>query len=670
LGVAVDKLGDNHPFWTGLDGVITLRLMNKRTTIIVAVLLGSLAIVPLICATIGVQYSWLTTQAIAGLNLLAWSVVLTLFFARADHHRQLTQVAKDMGLGPQSRSLEKLLDSMLSEIRRKQSALSVGLADRRISSKEELSRALERVVAMAYRLLHAESAELALFDREAGLYHSSFVLGKPFRSSAQAMLSGDGEGNEELSPDVLVAPIGFAGSVHGSLRVGLKKGRLPTTADQDLLGMLALQGGLAIVNAQYTGELLQMKRVSEESIKAKTGFLANLSHELRGPLGIMLNSVELVLDGLCGAVNADQTETLRMVRQNGEHLLELINDVLDYAKIESGKVTPQRVDILVNDLLADICAVVRTQADAKGHKLTFNPHTEALAISSDRRHIRQILINMLTNAIKYTPDNGTIEVTADRAAGGKVKISVKDSGIGIKDGDRHKVFSAFERIENSYSIKQVGTGLGMPLTKRLIELNGGMIDFISAPNEGTTFWFVMPSIEYDPTTKSDQPVEPPRIDGNGEVLAVLERSESERNMMVRSLTARGYKVLGSATLPELTEILVAEKVSLIIIDNDMLDDPEEGIVESLRASERSRSVPIVLLSSRAFVFDVERYLRMGIDRCIAKPIRFNEFAQTCRELISARSSIEAGSAANKTDSKVNKPKILKSGMNPGDDLLH
>jgi len=644
--------------------------MNKRTTIIVAVLLGSLAIVPLICATIGVQYSWLTTQAIAGLNLLAWSVVLTLFFARADHHRQLTQVAKDMGLGPQSRSLEKLLDSMLSEIRRKQSALSVGLADRRISSKEELSRALERVVAMAYRLLHAESAELALFDREAGLYHSSFVLGKPFRSSAQAMLSGDGEGNEELSPDVLVAPIGFAGSVHGSLRVGLKKGRLPTTADQDLLGMLALQGGLAIVNAQYTGELLQMKRVSEESIKAKTGFLANLSHELRGPLGIMLNSVELVLDGLCGAVNADQTETLRMVRQNGEHLLELINDVLDYAKIESGKVTPQRVDILVNDLLADICAVVRTQADAKGHKLTFNPHTEALAISSDRRHIRQILINMLTNAIKYTPDNGTIEVTADRAAGGKVKISVKDSGIGIKDGDRHKVFSAFERIENSYSIKQVGTGLGMPLTKRLIELNGGMIDFISAPNEGTTFWFVMPSIEYDPTTKSDQPVEPPRIDGNGEVLAVLERSESERNMMVRSLTARGYKVLGSATLPELTEILVAEKVSLIIIDNDMLDDPEEGIVESLRASERSRSVPIVLLSSRAFVFDVERYLRMGIDRCIAKPIRFNEFAQTCRELISARSSIEAGSAANKTDSKVNKPKILKSGMNPGDDLLH
>ena len=148
---------------------------------------------------------------------------------------------------------------------------------------------------------------------------------------------------------------------------------------------------------------------------------------------------------------------------------------------------------------------------------------------------------------------------------------------------------------------------------------------------------------------------------------MLERSDNERTMMQRSLAARGYKVLGSATLSELMQILSAEQISVVIIDNDMLDDPDEGIVETLRASERARGIPIVLLSSRAFVFDVERYLRMGVDRCIAKPIRFNELAQTCRELITARSNIDAGSAAA---AKENKPKILKAGTVPGDDLLH
>src|SRR5690606_32222677 len=128
----------------------------------------------------------------------------------------------------------------------------------------------------------------------------------------------------------------------------------------------------------------------------------------------MLNAVELVLDGLCGDVNKDQAETLGMVHKNGEHLLELINDVLDYAKVESGRLQVNKVDIFVNELLEDVCNVVRSQADAKFHKLIFKSSPGALAFSCDRRHARQMLINLLSNAIKYTPDGGLIEVWAER----------------------------------------------------------------------------------------------------------------------------------------------------------------------------------------------------------------------------------------------------------------
>src|SRR5262249_18421399 len=157
---------------------------------------------------------------------------------------------------------------------------------------------------------------------------------------------------------------------------------------------------------------------------------------------------------------------------------------LDYAKVESGRITPKKVVVVVNELLQDLAGVIRSQAEAKGHKVVAKPGDEALAISCDRRHLRQMLINLLTNAVKDTPNGGRIEVWAERIAGNRIKIYVKDSGVGIDEKDRYKVFTAFERIENAYSMNQVGTGLGMPLTKRLAEVNNGSIDFDSKPGEG------------------------------------------------------------------------------------------------------------------------------------------------------------------------------------------
>lgn len=459
-------------------------------------LVAMIAVVPLVDVLFRSPASQLPSLWVRGLNFVAWSMVATFLLWRLETRKSLLSLARDLGIDTTRLPLERMLSRVLSEVERKNRSLSMNVLERRISSEKELSDTLEHVVELARQLLGAQSSELALYDPDTQLYHSSFVVGKPFRTSAQAMLSGAVEGRvEKSSPDVMVEPIAFAGSVLGSLRVALRSGEAPSQSDRQIMRLLALQSGLAIVNTRYTQQLIRLKAASEESIKAKTGFLANLSHELRGPLGIMLNAVELVLDGLCGSVTEEQAETLSMIRTNGEHLLELINDVLDYAKIESGKIVPHRSDILLHEILKDLCGVVRQQAEGKSHRLVYVPNDEALAISCDRRHFRQMMINLLTNAIKYTPDGGTIEVWAERIPGQKVRINVKDSGVGIEASERSKVFSAFERVENSYSLVQEGSGLGMPLTKRLAEVNGGQINFDSVPQQGSRFWLIFPSIQ-------------------------------------------------------------------------------------------------------------------------------------------------------------------------------
>ena len=637
--------------------------MRTWTTYFLYISVGLLAVVPLIGASSGgAILSWCDWRTAAGLNFCAWVLVGTFLFTRFELQKKATNLAKQFGIESRFEGFETLFNKLLHEVERKHSAFSSYLIEGKITSKEQLSRSLERIVTHAFKLFDADSAELALLDEDSDLYHSSFVIGKPFGAGSQAMLTQAAAGSEyKISPDVLIQPIAFAGSILGSIRVGLKPGKVPSVSDREVLKTLALLSGLAIINSQYTQELMRMKRSSDESVKAKTGFLANLSHEIRGPLGIILNAVELVIDGLCGPLSDDQSETLKMIQKNGAHLLELINDVLDYAKIESGKVTPQRVEIPVGDLLQDITNVVRTQADSKGHKLIYSQSEEALAFECDRRHSRQMLINLLTNAIKYTPEGGTIVVWAERIPGNKIKICVKDTGVGIEHSDRDKVFSAFERIDHTYSISQVGTGLGMPLTKKLAEVNGGVIDFESTPGKGTTFWLIFPAIQFSPFMKHEQEREEPDARGNGEIILLMEKDPNERVMLSRYLKHVGFKVIEAKDRAEALTIVQEQRVRLVILDNLVVENIDQELVRALR-DRGPASLRILLLSSRAFAFDVEQYLKSGVDRCVSKPIPLKSLGHACRELIEASQAasrlIRTGGQSKRGSGKIT------------DDMLH
>lgn len=307
-----------------------------------------------------------------------------------------------------------------------------------------------------------------------------------------------------------------------------------------------MQGALLLVDARYTDELVRMKQLGDESVRAKTGFLAHLSHEIRGPLGIILNGVELNLEGLCGDITSMQRETLTMIQDAGEHLLDLVNDVLDYAKAEAGMMiggNPQTISL--KPFLDDLANVIRSQAQLKGHKVIVSEIPEDLAMSCDKRHARQMMINFLTNAVKYTPANGVITIGAERLANARLRISVADTGVGIPEDQRDKVFGAFERVDDQYSLAQQGTGLGMPLTAKLADANGGSVDFESEPGKGSTFYINLPAVTAVAQDESQDVVAVQKVVGNGDVILIADANTDSRMMLEQYFKNLGFTVVAT-----------------------------------------------------------------------------------------------------------------------------
>jgi signal transduction histidine kinase/ActR/RegA family two-component response regulator len=516
------------------------------------------------------------------------------------------------------------LESIRYEAERKDLAFSSELINSRLANRDQLSRALQAIVVKAYKLLNGISAELALFDDESGVHHSSFVIGEPRTRPDQI-------------DQAMSEPIAFAGTVFGVIKVYLKNNLKASQADREILRLLALLSAVAIANTQYTQELFRMKQASEETLKAKTGFLANLSHEIRGPLGIILNAVELVLDGLCGELKVEQHQTLTMVKSNSAHLLELINDVLDYAKTESGKVTPDKVEIPAQDFLNEMSLVVRAQAEAKQHKLTVRQSKEAIAFLCDRRHARQILINLLTNAIKYTPQSGTIDLYVERIPGNRIRICVKDNGIGIANSQREKVFAPFERINDPYALNQLGTGLGMPLTRGLAELNGGTVDFDSEVGKGSTFWVTLTAVQFNPFISREERDNEKDAKGHYELTLVVGGDDGERDIITRYLKHIGFQVISCKESQQLKQAIVEYPFALVIIDQQFVSTTKEYDPIKLIVSSRKESPPLtILLSSHAFTSDIEQSLREGIDRYLSKPVALKELGHVCRALLDSK----------------------------------
>ena len=229
----------------------------------------------------------------------------------------------------------------------------------------------------------------------------------------------------------------------------------------------------------------------ESASRHKSEFLSSMSHELRTPLNAVIGFSEALNERYFGELNEKQSEYVRDIHSSGLHLLSLVNDVLDLSKVEAGKMElePARVDLPA--LLAGVLALVRERAHKHGIALKLDCQPPQFLLTADERKLKQVVLNLLSNAVKFTPDGGRIAVDA-RASGETVTISVSDTGAGIAPEDQAAVFEEFRQVGKDAARKAEGTGLGLPLAKRLIELHGGTIALQSEPGNGSTFVVVLP----------------------------------------------------------------------------------------------------------------------------------------------------------------------------------
>jgi signal transduction histidine kinase len=243
--------------------------------------------------------------------------------------------------------------------------------------------------------------------------------------------------------------------------------------------------------AERTGELAQKSRELEAASRHKSEFLANMSHELRTPLNSVIGFSEVLRDRMFGDLNPKQTQYVEVILASGRHLLTLINDILDLSKIEAGRMELELATFDLPLAIQNALTLVSDRAARQGITLATSLDQRLGPLTADERKLKQILLNLLANAVKFTPEGGRVEVAAS-PSDGQVEISVTDTGIGIAEEDQGAIFEEFRQVGASENRPREGTGLGLPLAKRFVELHGGRIWVESKVGRGSTFTFTIP----------------------------------------------------------------------------------------------------------------------------------------------------------------------------------
>jgi signal transduction histidine kinase len=371
---------------------------------------------------------------------------------------------------------------------------------------------------------------------------------------------------------------------------------------------------------------VQEKRRAEAANQAKSTFLANMSHELRTPLNAIIGFSELLHGEEAGAVNALQKEYLMNVVESGRHLLTLINDVLDIAKIEAGKVDLSRVPTKLSDVGRQVCAQLGAIASKRGVDLTLSIPDGLPAIYADPRRLKQILYNLISNALKFTPAGGAVILEA-REIPGEVELAIHDTGIGIREQDLPRLFREFEQLSDASALSGEGTGLGLALTKKLVDLHRGAISVTSQPGHGSTFTVRMPSCAARAQPEDDAEatawMHPPlraHAAAAGTRVLVVEDDPPSRQLLCAILARRGYVVLEAGSLQEAREVLRHGPLDVVLTDIEIGDGRGEQVLAAVRATAALANLPVLATTAYAMQGDRERFLAAGFNGYLSKPI--------------------------------------------------
>jgi len=323
-----------------------------------------------------------------------------------------------------------------------------------------------------------------------------------------------------------------------------------------------------------------------------------MSHELRTPLNAVIGFSELMIDGITGEINDEQRSCLEDIHNGGQHLLNLINDILDLSKIEAGKMDFTAEDIDLGEIMNSVRQTIRPMVEAKGHQLSLQIEENLPQVHGDPTRLRQILLNLLSNAIKFTPPGGQISVDAHQQ-GDWAHISVTDNGIGIKPEGHDRIFESFTQADTLSDNTTEGTGLGLTLTKQLVEATGGSISLESEPGKGSKFTFTLPlAIEKTAAAANDneesQPIQstPP----NPKTVLVIDDNLEDVHPLSSILEAEGLEVLCAHSGEEGVRTAQENRPALVLMDVMMSNISGFETIEQLYTSEQTQNTPVIVLA--------------------------------------------------------------------------
>jgi signal transduction histidine kinase/CheY-like chemotaxis protein len=380
-------------------------------------------------------------------------------------------------------------------------------------------------------------------------------------------------------------------------------------------------------------QLLEAKELAEQASDAKSTFLSRMSHELRTPLNSIVGFAQLLETDT--QLDESQQSMLHYILTSGRHLLDLINDLLDLARIESKKLEVAMIRIDLAERIKDSIKVIEPLAKQRGISLEVQwQNCHSTYVQADPVRIKQVLLNLLSNAVKYNRQNGSICIDCQPTDADMCRISVSDSGSGIPPQDMEQLFAPFSRLYlKTYAVE--GAGIGLALSKQLVELMDGRIGVESEYGQGSTFWFELrlSQLPKKADFEGEQIVTEPPLDKSYTLLYV-EDSPSHIQLMENIYAKEPDISLIYAHTPTLgLELAQVHKPDLIILDICLPGMDGYQVLEQLKKDKVTRYIPVVALSASAMPHEVERALRFGFRRYFTKPVDIIQFKRAIRELL-------------------------------------